>query len=54
MTRLKPSLSAKLGEFRFCPSVENNLFNPTFNPYHVEFLKWNNPPNIFGTFHYHI
>ena len=24
-----------------------------FNPYHAEFLKWNNPPSIFGTFHYH-
>ena len=24
-----------------------------FNPYHVEFLKWNSPPYIFGTVHYH-
>ena len=24
-----------------------------FNPYHAEFLKWNNPPSIFGTVHYH-
>ena len=23
------------------------------NPYHAEFLKWNNPPSIFGTVHYH-
>ena len=21
--------------------------------YHAEFLKWNNPPYIFGTLHYH-
>ena len=25
----------------------------TLNPYHAEFLKWNNPPYILGTFHYH-
>ena len=24
-----------------------------FNPYHAEFLKWNNPSSIFGTTHYH-
>ena len=24
-----------------------------FNPYHAKFLKWNNPPSIFGTLHYH-
>ena len=24
-----------------------------FNPYHAEFLKWNDPPSIFGTIHYH-
>ena len=24
-----------------------------FYPYHAEFLKWNNLPSIFGTFHYH-
>ena len=23
------------------------------NPYHAEFLKWNNPPYIFVTVHYH-
>ena len=23
------------------------------NPYHAEFLKWNNPPSILGTAHYH-
>ena len=23
------------------------------NPYHVEFLKWNNPLYIFGSVHYH-
>ena len=23
------------------------------NPYHAEFLKWNNPTSIFGTLHYH-
>ena len=23
------------------------------NPYHAEFIKWNNPPSIYGTFHYH-
>ena len=23
------------------------------NPYHAEFLKWNNPPSIYETFHYH-
>ena len=26
---------------------------PLLNPYHAEFLKWNNPPSIFGTVHYH-
>ena len=26
---------------------------PNVNPYHAEFLKWNNPPYIFGIFHYH-
>ena len=26
---------------------------PIVNPYHDEFLKWNNQPYIFGTFHYH-
>ena len=26
---------------------------PEINPYHDGFLKWNNPPYIFGTFHYH-
>ena len=25
----------------------------SINPYHAEFLKWNNPPSIFGTVHYH-
>ena len=25
----------------------------SLNPYHAEFLKWNNPPNIFCTFQYH-
>ena len=24
-----------------------------FNPYHVELLKWNNPPSIFSTIHFH-
>ena len=24
-----------------------------FNPYHAEFLKRNNPPSIYGTFHNH-
>ena len=23
------------------------------NTYHVEFLKWSNPPSVFDTFHYH-
>ena len=25
----------------------------TLNPCRTEFLKWNNPSYIFGTFHYH-
>ena len=25
----------------------------TVNPFHAEFLKWNNQPSIFGTIHYH-
>ena len=25
----------------------------SFNPEPSEFLKWNNPPSIFGTIHYH-
>ena len=24
----------------------------TVNPYHAEFLKWNNPPSIYGTLHF--
>ena len=24
-----------------------------FNPYHAEFLTWNNPSYLFGTVHYH-
>ena len=24
-----------------------------FNPYHAELLKWDNPPSISGTVHYH-
>ena len=32
----------------------NRSFVYTANPYHAEFLKWNNPSSIFGTFHYHI
>ena len=27
--------------------------NYYINPYHAEFLKWNNPPYIIGTFYYH-
>ena len=27
--------------------------NGVINTYHAEFLKWNNPPFIYGTFHYH-
>ena len=23
------------------------------DPYHAEFIKWNNPPYNFGTVHYH-
>ena len=25
----------------------------SINPYHAEFFKWNNPPSIYGTFHFH-
>ena len=28
-------------------------FNLIVNPYHAEFLKWNNPASICGTFYYH-
>ena len=28
-------------------------FTIYLNPYHTEFLIWNNPPSINGTFHYH-
>ena len=35
---------------RFSP-----FYNPwSVNPYHAEFLKWNNPPSIFDTIHYHL
>ena len=27
--------------------------NGVINPYHAEFLKWNNQPSIYRTFHYH-
>ena len=37
--------------------ISNKLSNhPTIqllNPYHAEFLEWNNAPYIFGTVHYH-
>ena len=29
------------------------FFTTQFNPYHAEFLKWNNPSSIYRTFHYH-
>ena len=32
----------------FCYSYKDRI-----NPYHAEFLKWNNPPTINGTFHCH-
>ena len=28
--------------------------NGDINPDHAEFLKWNNPPSIFKTVHYHL
>ena len=28
------------------------MFKIKLNPYHAEFLKWNNPSYIFGTVHY--
>ena len=34
-------------------SSKNGSWTNPFNPYHAEFLKWNNPPPIFGTVHYH-
>ena len=27
--------------------------NLPINTYHAEFLKWNNPPSIYGPFQYH-
>ena len=33
--------------------VKNVLVSESINPYHAEFLKWNNPLSIYGTFHYH-
>ena len=33
-------------------SVVITRYKCVFNPYHAEFLKWNNPPSIYGTFHY--
>ena len=30
-----------------------NMHPCILNPYHAELLKWNNPPYIFGTIHYH-
>ena len=33
--------------------MNSYVISDTANPYHGEFLKWNNPPYIFGTVHYH-
>ena len=30
-----------------------SLLTKVINPYHVKFLKWNNPSYIYGTFYYH-
>ena len=32
-------------------TVIGNVYH--LNPYHAEYLKWNNPSYIFGTVHYH-
>ena len=32
---------------------QGKQYNDDFNPFHTEFLKWNNPPSIIGTVHYH-
>ena len=29
------------------------LYLECVNPYHAELNKWNNPPSIFGTVHFH-
>ena len=34
-------------------SQNGSWTGPKFDPYHVEFLKLNNPPSIFGTVYYH-
>ena len=39
-------------EFRITLRPQN-LVRPQVNPYHIKFLKWNNPSYLFGTVHYH-
>ena len=40
--------------FYFKMSYFGSLFIQTnINPFHAEFLKWNNPPSIYDTVHYH-
>ena len=34
--------------------VYHHFYFLLINPYHAEFLKRNNPPYLFGTFHYHL
>ena len=34
-------------------SITAQCLSYLINHFHVEFLKWNNPPSTFGTVHYH-
>ena len=45
------SISTNLTDF---VTHRNHSKFKRFNPFHAKFLKWNNPPSIHETFHYHI
>ena len=49
-------LMNSLCDFRFTIAPDGSSlfrFLLPFNPYHAEFLKWNNPSYMCGTVHYH-
>ena len=51
-TRFNTTIDSNVA-FNTAITLGRRKFIITFNPYHAECLKWNNPSYIFGTFHYH-
>ena len=47
------SLSETDKHYTYIDYIEDTQDFFSINPYHVEFLKWNNPSPIFGTIYYH-